>query len=94
MITFVAMLHARRCVADLPLGQEQSNQSSTLHAVRDGYHYQSRWVCFRPHKPHEDDRDLFPLVLTPFFALVMLSRVDHVLRISFVLYHQWHSSTA
>jgi hypothetical protein len=52
----------------LPLGQEQSKQSSPLFTVRDGYHHQPRRFRRRPHKPHEDDRDLFTMVLTQHFC--------------------------
>lgn len=51
----------------LSSGQEQPKQPSSILTVCYGYHHQPRWLCRRSHKPHEDDRDLFSLVLIPLF---------------------------
>lgn len=70
-------------LTDSFLGQEQSGKPSTLHELRDGYHHQSRRLCHRPNKSHEDDRNLFSLVLMflflPFLhAILLLSLVANV----------------
>ena len=51
----------------LSSGQEQPEQPSTVITVCYGYHHQPCWLRRRSHKPHEDDRDLFSLVLIPLF---------------------------
>jgi hypothetical protein len=55
-------------ITDSSPGEEQPRQSSPLLAVRDGYRYQPHRFRFRPHKPHEDDRDLFTVVLMQHFC--------------------------
>ena len=60
--------HTACQITDPSPGEEQPRQSSPLLAVCDEHRYQPRWFCFRPHKPHEDDRDLFTVVLTQYFC--------------------------
>jgi hypothetical protein len=60
-------LRTLRRVAYSLSGQEQPKQPSSLLTVSHGYHHQPRWLCCGSHKPHEDDRDLFSLVLIPLF---------------------------